>query len=150
MEPVVLIYDFITLRRLHKITWIGIAVIIILQLTVTTVWGSPLWYKSMFNLTAPLMEKVIEVNLSDAQTDPLLGDYESPIGKMTISRDSGKIYLQFNGDEKLEMGARSENELFLNIESMNFYFVKGPDGKVTEATAKQVGQIYKMVKLERP
>ncbi len=96
------------------------------------------------------MEKVVEVKLSDAQSDPLLGDYEGTIGKISISRDSGRVYLQFNGQEKQEMGARSETELFLKAETMNFSFVKGPNGKVTEITAKQIGRIYKMVRLKQP
>ncbi|MDB5239595.1 MAG: hypothetical protein JWP57_220, partial [Spirosoma sp.] len=118
-------YDFFTFRRIHRTTWIGSAVIIMLQLSVNTVFGSPLWHKRLFNLTTPLMEQVNEVKLSEVQSAPLLGDYESPTGKMTISRNRSKLYIQFNDQEKQEMGAKSETELFLKTESMDFSFEKG-------------------------
>ncbi len=144
------LYDLITLRRIHRITWIGTAIIILLQVTVSNAYGSPSWHKFWFELTAPLMEKVVEIKLSDAQIAPLLGDYESTLGNIIISRNNGKLYVQFNGDEKQEMGATSETELFLKEETMNFSFVKESDGKVTTAKAKAIGRIFKMTKVKQP
>ena len=144
------LYDLITLRRIHKITLIGTAIVILFQVGVSTVYGSPSWHKFWFELTAPLMVKVVEVKLSDAQSAPLLGNYESAIANITISRTNGKFYVQFDGGEKLEVGATSETELYLKGESLNFSFVKGPDGKVTSAKAKQIGRIYKMAKVNLP
>jgi hypothetical protein len=140
------VYDSITLRRVHGATWVGTTVIVVLQFAVTMLWGSPRWHQFGYTLTAPLMEKIVEVQLSDAQSDPLLGEYEGTLGRLTISRDNGKLYLQFNGLAREQLGARSETELFLKSESMHFYFVKGADGQVTKAMAKQVGRIYRMDK----
>jgi len=142
------LYDLITLRRIHKITLIGTAIVILFQIGVSTVNGSPSWHKFWFELTAPLMVKVVEVKLSDAQTAPLLGDYESTIGNITISQNNGKLYVQFNGNEKQEIGAASETELFLKGETMNFSFVKGSDDKVTTAKAEMIGRVYKMSKVK--
>lgn len=142
------LYDWTTLRRIHRITWIGTAVVILFQIAVSTVYGSPSWNKFWFELTAPLMEKVVEVKLSDAQRASLLGDYESTIGNITISQNNGNLYAQFNGEEKQEMAATSETELFLKGQTMNFNFFKGSDGKVTTAKAIMIGRIYKMTKVK--
>jgi hypothetical protein len=148
------LYDLITLRRVQRITWIGVAIVFLFQTAVITVFGSPSWHKFWFELTAPLVEKVVEVQLSDGQSGPLLGNYESTIENMpvtiTISRNNGKFYMQFGGEKKQEAGAISETELFLKGESMNFSFIKGPDGLVTSAEATQVGRIYKMSKVKQP
>ncbi|MEO7046792.1 MAG: hypothetical protein ABI091_15920, partial [Ferruginibacter sp.] len=86
--------------------------------------------------------------LSDIQSAPLLGDYESPIGNMTISRNNGKLYIQFSGEEKQELGATSATQLYLKGETMNFFFVKRDDGTVTAAEARQIGRIFKMSKVK--
>ena len=44
------IYDWIVLKRIHKVTWIGTLLFIVLQVTVTMVWGSPAWHNFWFNL----------------------------------------------------------------------------------------------------
>lgn len=142
------LYDLFTLRRIHKITLFGTAIVILLQVAVSKASGSPSWHKFWFELTAPLMEKVVEIKLSDAQSAPLLGDYKSAIGYINISRNSGKLYIQFNKEEKQEVGATSDTELFLKGETMNFSFVKGSDGKVVTAQAKSVGRIFKMTKVK--
>ena len=142
------LYDLITLRRIHNITWIATAIFIFLQVIVSNVYGSPSWHKFWFEATAPFMEKIVEIKLTDAQSAPLLGDYESTSGKITISRNNGKLYLQLNGGEKLELGAMSEIELFLKGEGDNFSFIKGPDGKVIGAEDKLIGRIDKMIKVK--
>jgi hypothetical protein len=143
------LYDLITIKRIHRITWIGSLIVIVLQFGVSMTWGSPSWHKFWFRVTAPLMEQVVEVHLSDAQSDPLLGDYESTFGLLTFSRDNGKLFVQFGGQSKVEIGARSETELFVKNETMNFHFVLGPDRNVTAATLKMIGRNYPMIKLTK-
>jgi hypothetical protein len=143
-----LIYDYITLKRIHKITWIGSAFIIAVQLTVSALYGSPAWHQFWFNLTVPLMEKVIEVKLSDAQTDPLLGDYGDKNWHMSISRDAGKLYLKVPDQPKFEMVATSETEFFLKTMSGQLSFVKAADGRVTKLITKQGSQTSEMQKLK--
>lgn len=146
----IFLYDLITLRQIHKITLLGTAIVILFQVAVSKAYGSPSWHKFWFELTAPLMEKVVEIKLIDAQSAPLLGKYESRIGHITISRNNDKLYVQFNGEEKQEVGATSETELFLKGETINFSFVKGADGKVVTANAKSIGRTYKMTKVKQP
>lgn len=94
------------------------------------------------------MEKVVEVNLSDAESTPLLGNYEGALGDITISRDNNKLFIQFNGEEKQELGARSATQLYLKGEVMDFFFVKEVDEKITTAEARIAGRIYKMTKVK--
>jgi hypothetical protein len=140
--------DLITLRRIHKFTWICTAILIFLQVISTNVSGSPSWHKFLFKATAPLMKKVTEIKLTEEQSLSLLGDYESTIGKITISRNNDTLYVQFDGGEKAELGATSETELFLKGEVFTFSFAKGPDGKVAGAEAKLIGRTYKMTKVK--
>jgi len=145
------LHDLITLRRIHKFTWICTAILIFLQVISRSVSGSPSWHKFLFKATAPLMEKEkdIEIKLTDAQSAPLLGDYyESSVGKLTVSRDSGKVYIQLYGGEKLELGATSETELFLKGDVEKFSFVKGTDGKITMMKFEEIGRIYKIPKVK--
>jgi len=95
-----------------------------------------------------MMEKVVAIKLSEVQSGPLLGNYESALGTITISRNNDKLYIQFNGDEKQEMVATSETELFLKGESMKFSFAKEPYQKLLTAKANQVGRIFKMTKVK--
>jgi len=143
------LYDLITMKRIHRVTWIGSAIVVVLQITVSVAWGNPSWHKFWFRVTAPMMERVIEINLSDAQSELLLGDYESTFGKLTISRDNGKLFLQFSGQPRQEMRATSETELFVKDEIMKIHFVISPDRNVTKATLKIVGHNYPMMKLKK-
>ena len=142
------LYDLIKLKQIHKITLLGTAIIIFLQVIVSNVYHSTAWHRFWFNLTAPLMEKVVEVNLSDAESTPLLGNYEGALGDITISRDNNKLFIQFNGEEKQELGARSATQLYLKGEVMDFFFVKEVDEKITTAEARIAGRIYKMTKVK--
>ena len=44
------IYDLIMLRRIHKVTAIGALIIVIAQVTVVQLWGSPAWHRFWFTL----------------------------------------------------------------------------------------------------
>ncbi|MCC6289155.1 MAG: hypothetical protein IT249_14840 [Chitinophagaceae bacterium] len=144
----IFLQDIITLKRIHKITWLGTAIIIFLQVIVSNAYNSPAWHRFWFKATAPLMNKVVEINLSNIESAPLLGNYESALGNITISRNNDKLYIQFNEEEKQELGATSATQLYLKGETMNFFFVKGTDGKVTTAEARQIGRVFKMFKVK--
>jgi hypothetical protein len=44
------IYDWLILKRIHKVTWIGSLLFVVLQVIVTIIWGSPAWHNFWFNL----------------------------------------------------------------------------------------------------
>ncbi|MEP7232077.1 MAG: hypothetical protein ABI691_17575 [Ginsengibacter sp.] len=144
------LYDLITLKGIHKITLLGTAIVILFQVVVSNVYGSPSWHRFWFELTAPFVKKIVEIKLSDAQSAPLLGDYESALGKIAISQNNSNLYVQFNGEEKQELGATSETELFMKGETMTFSFIKESNGKVLTANAKQIGRIFKMTRVQGP
>jgi hypothetical protein len=136
-------YDLFQYKRVYKVTAIAALIMVMMQSASLFLYESPSWHHFWFKATAPLMEKLTEVQLSRAQAEPLLGDYDGyPYGRITISQDKGQLYLQIGGGDKMLLGARSETELFWKTEVMHFLFVKAADGKVSNATAEQVGRIY--------
>ncbi len=132
-----LVYDLVTTKRVHKITMIGSSIIIIVQLAVTMTWGSPAWHQFWFNRYAPFVEKVTEVKLSDAQVDPLLGNYGTKDWHMSVLRDSGKIYLQLPDVPRFEMASTAENEWFLKTMTWKVSFIRGAGGSVIKIVNKQ-------------
>ena len=100
---------------------------------------------------APRLADVAEIKLEDAQTDPLLGEYDfKPAGRLAISREGGRMYAQLTGQSRLELGATSETEFFLRMVNAQLTFVKRADGTVTEAVLHQGGQNYEMLKIGKP
>ena len=100
---------------------------------------------------APRLNDIIEVTLTDAQTEPLLGDYDfKSFGKMTISRENGRLYSKLADQPKLELGAVSATELFPRVVNARFTFGKDADGKVIKLILHQGGQNYEMPKLVQP
>lgn len=126
------VYDFATVRRIHRITLIGAACIVVSQIVVTVAANSPVWYRFVYHAITPFVERVPEVTLTDAQSDLLLGDYGSKDWKMTVSRDGEKLYLQLPDQPKWEIGANSETALFLKRENWKLSFVKDSQGRVTK------------------
>jgi hypothetical protein len=142
------IYDLLTLKRIHKITLMGATLIIIIQLTISTMWGSPAWHRFWFTVSAPLMEKVVEIKLSDTETTALLGDYGDQDSHMTIMKDGGKLYLQLPDQPKLELCATAATELFVKTDVWNLSFVKQADGTVSKIINKQLAYTWETVKLK--
>jgi CubicO group peptidase (beta-lactamase class C family) len=102
-------------------------------------------------LHAPRVEEVAGIKLSDAQTNPLLGDYDfKPVGKMTIGREDGVMYAELTGQFKLELGATSDTEFFTKMVNARLTFVKGADGKVTKLILHQGGQDVEMPRMVQP
>jgi len=142
-----IIYDFITTRRIHKMTIIGTMIIIIVQSAVTMTIGSPGWHKFWFNRLAPFVEKVVEVKLTDAQIAPLLGDYGDKNWHMTVRSDSGKVYLTLPNVPRFEMAATAENEWFLRTTIWKISFVRGADGRVTKMINNEPGKTWEVQRI---
>ena len=138
------IYDLLTVRHIHKITVIGTVCIIFLQFTVTRAWGSPVWNKLAYSLFAPFMEQHVEIKLTDAQINPVLGYYGDKKWKMSITRTGGKVYLQLPNVPKFEMAAISETEWFLKATTWRISFIKSPDGSITKMVNKQPNITWEM------
>jgi hypothetical protein len=131
------IYDLLTLRRIHKITIIGVGCIVFLQFAVQTAWGSPAWNKFAFSLFAPFMEQPVEIKLNKAQIDPILGYYGDKKWKMAVFRDGGKVYLKLPDVPKFEITAASETEWFMKVTTWRISFIKSADGSVIKMINKQ-------------
>lgn len=144
------LYDWITLKKIHKVTVQGTAIVLACQLLVCTFYGSPSWHKFWYAQTAPLMNKVVEVQLTEVQRTALIGHYHSDFGNIIISEDNGKLYGQINGEQKQELGASSATTLFSKQESIQFSFVKNSVGKVESAKVEQNGRMYTMTRIDLP
>jgi hypothetical protein len=131
------IYDLLTLKHIHKITTIGMASIVFFQFAVTMAWGSSAWNKLAYSLFAPFMEQRVEIKLTDAHINPVLGYYGDKKWKMSIMRTGGKVYLQLPGEPKFEMAAISETEWFLKTTTWRVSFIKSPDGSIAKIVNKQ-------------
>jgi hypothetical protein len=131
------IYDFFTLRRLHKMTMTGVVCIVALQFSVTMAWGSPAWNKFAFSLFAPFMEHSVEIKLSNKQIEPVLGYYGDEKWKMAVYKDGDKVYMKLPDAPKFEMTPASETEWFLKITTWRISFIKSADGSVTKIINKQ-------------
>jgi len=127
------IYDIVTIKRIHKITLIGAACIIILQISITMAWGTSGWHKFAFNTWKPFIPAApVEVILTDAEVAPLLGDYGYSNWYVTIEKIDGKLYLQMPEIPKKELGGSSQTELFVRASAWKINFIKGADGKITK------------------
>jgi CubicO group peptidase (beta-lactamase class C family) len=62
------------------------------------------------------------------------GEYEVN-GKVTITTENGKLYIQPPGQQKSELFASSETEYFLVTDNVRIVFIKDAQGAVNELTA---------------
>ncbi|MPR37204.1 hypothetical protein [Salmonirosea aquatica] len=142
------IYDWLSLRRFHLITWVGTLLIVIFQTSITLSWGSPGWHHFWYAAITPFVERVPEIELADVKTDLLLGNYGDQKWHLTVSREAGKLYLQLPGNPKWELGAASETDLFLKADNWKLHFVKGPDGKVTKLVNDQIFKVWEVPRMQ--
>ncbi|NIJ54440.1 hypothetical protein [Dyadobacter arcticus] len=141
------IYDWISVRRIHRMTLLGTLLICVVQAGITFGWGSPVWHRFWYNAITPLVERLPEVNLDNAQSDLLIGHYGDAKWHLTVSRNAGKLYLQLPGQDKWELGATSETQLFVRIMNWKLNFVKGPDGKVEKLINDQIFTVWEVPKM---
>ena len=144
------IYDFVTLRRIHRITWFGLAIIAASELSMSVLWGSPSAHKFWYTWFAPYMEKIVEIKLSEAQTDPLLGKYGWEKWNLSVSREGGRLYFQFTGQDRQELGAISETVFFPRTDVGTYTFVKDEHGVVAKVVAHADAETQEMPRMKQP
>jgi len=144
------VYDSMTLRRIHRVTWFGSAFIIVAQLGVWSLWGSPVWHKFWYHLTLPYTEKVVEIKLGEPQTDPLLGKYGWEKWNLSVSREGGRLYFQFTGQDRQELGAISETVFFPRTDIGTYTFIKDANGTVAKVVAHAGAETQEMPRMKQP
>lgn len=132
-----LIFDLVTLQRVHKWTMAGGACVILFQLIVVTAGASPAWHRFAYNALTPFVKRLPEIRLSEAQMELLVGEYGGKDWKMTVSREGGTVYLQLPTLPKWELGANSDTELFVRTVNWQLSFIKNPEGVVTKLVNRQ-------------
>jgi hypothetical protein len=115
----------------------GGACVVVAQTVVTGVGGSAAWHRFAYNALTPFVERLPEVQLSETQIEPLLGNYGGKDWQMTVSHEGHTLYLQLPTLPKWELGAHSETQLFVRTINWQLSFSKDSDGTVTKVINKQ-------------
>jgi hypothetical protein len=131
------IYDLVTLKRIHKITVIGFASFVVLQISVRILWGTPGWHSVAFSAWKPFVTAPTEVTLTDAEMAPLLGDYGDDNWHVKIEAIDGKVYFLMPGIPKKELGGSSPTEMFVRTMAWKMTFIKDTDGNVVKIVNTQ-------------
>jgi len=108
----------------------------IFRLTSKKPTGNEVWNKT--NKPIP-NENGIKVDGTILQT--YVGEYEIPsIMTFSITKEQDKLFLQGEGQEKLELLADTEKKFFVKVNDAQLEFVKDDSGKVTKAILNQGGR----------
>lgn len=145
-----IVYDLVVLRRIHRITLFGSACIIAAQLSVWALWASPAWHKFWYDLTVPYTEKIVEITLSEAPTEPLLGQYGWEKWNLSVTREGGRLFVQFTGQDRQELGAISETVFFPRTDIGTYTFVKDARGTVAKVVAHAGSQTQELPRMNQP
>jgi len=89
------------------------------------------------------------VQLTDAELDAILGDYQYAPGIfLTITRDGPAVFAQMTGQPKYQIHPRSANEFEWRVVEASVRFNKEKDGKVTGAKHFQGGATIDAAKVK--
>ncbi len=89
----------------------------------------------------PLPAERKAVQVDPAVFDAYVGTYElAPGFNMVVTREGDRIFVQPTGQEKAELFAQSETELFLKVVDAQITFERGSDGKATGLVLHQNGR----------
>jgi hypothetical protein len=80
--------------------------------------------------------------------DAYVGQYETPFGTLTISKEGDRLYGQPDGDSKEELIPDSETSFTVTTVGIKVKFVKDDSGKVTHMTLDVQGQEVKAKKIK--
>jgi hypothetical protein len=142
-----LAYDLISLRRIHKTTLLAGGLLVAVQVALTLSAGSPAVHRFWFNRLAPFVEPVVEIKLTDAQTEPLLGNSGWEKWHMTVSRVDGKLFLKLPDLEPFEIAPKSETEFFMKRMLWTVSFPKDAEGRVLKLVNREPGKTWEAPKM---
>jgi len=91
-------------------------------------------------LKVPKLKEEPTAKIDPAIYDAYVGEYEiENVGKLTVAKEDGHLYVQLAGQPRFEVFPRSETEFFLKVVQADIIFTKDEDGLVTGLTLKQSG-----------
>ena len=113
------------------------------KLTSKKIAGNEMWTKT--NKPIPSADGI---KLDGKILEAYVGNYEvSPDFSFAITKEQDKLFLQAEGQDKLEMFAENETKFFLKVNDAQFEFVKDGSGKVIKAIMNQGGRNAEASKL---
>jgi len=82
--------------------------------------------------------------------DAILGKYDYGQGKaiLTVTREGDQIYAQLTGQPRFDIYPKSSTDYYWKVVDAQVTFVKGLDGKVTNAIHHQNGGTIQAPKIE--
>ena len=140
------VFDFVTLRSVHRITAIGAACLVGTQLMVSPPAWTQFWYERLDRF----VERPPKAQLSNAQIGALLGSYGGKDIKMVVSRESDRLYMQMPNQAKWELWPVSETELIVKNITWRLVFEKDAAGRVTKLTNLQPGVTWSVPRMDGP
>jgi CubicO group peptidase (beta-lactamase class C family) len=91
-------------------------------------------------LKAPKLKNKVIVKVDPAIYDAYVGEYDiENVGKLTVTKDEGHLYVQLAGQPKFEVFPRSETEFFLKVVQAEVIFTKDNNSHITGLILKQAG-----------
>jgi CubicO group peptidase (beta-lactamase class C family) len=106
--------------------------------------GNEVWNKTNKPVPDPNGIKVDEKIL-----ETYVGEYEIPsVFSFLVTKEQDKLFIQGEGQDKIEMFADTENKFFLKVNDAQLEFVKGDSGKVTKAIMNQGGRQADAIKIK--
>ena len=94
------------------------------------------------------VDTTAKVKVDPKVYDAYIGQYETPFGTLTISKEGDKLYGQPDGDSKEELVPDSETDFTVANVGVKVKFVKDDTGKVTHMTLDVQGQEVKAKKIK--
>ena len=85
-------------------------------------------------------ETPAKVKVDPKVYDAYVGQYETPFGTLTVSKEGDKLYGQPDGDTKEELVPDSETDFSVAAVGVKVKFVKDDSGKVTHIVLNVQGQ----------
>ena len=143
-----LLYDLLSIRRIHRVTLIGAALLIGAQTFASNAAQTQWWHKTAIAMFAPFVDPVAEVKLNDAQMAQLVGNYGSKDWYVTVSYNNGKLYLKLPDVPIFEMIATSDSETSLLATAWHISFIRDKNGRVIKIINKQPEVIWTLNKMD--
>ncbi len=96
-----------------------------------------LWYKT----DKPLPSARPEIQLSEAQIKPFLGEYELVPGfNLAVTNEGAQLFCQATGQQRFEVYPTTPTRFFLKVVEADIEFYPEPDGSVQKMILFQSGQ----------
>jgi CubicO group peptidase (beta-lactamase class C family) len=102
-----------------------------------------------YTFTAPKLSGKDAPVLSNEALDAIVGQYQyGPMAVLTVTRRGNQLYAQLTGQPEAPIFPKSDHEFFWKIVPASVEFIRGEDGKITNAIHHQNGITFAAPKIK--